>query len=152
MKLGFTPTVRSDRIVGLVVETEVSEIVSALGQLSVRRANTSVELPAGSTLAIGGLLQDTLRQQINRLPVLGDIPILGALFRSRDYQRSQTELVILVTPYLAHPGPSPELPTDRFVAAGDAEAIFLGHMEKMYGVGSGGMRGGYDGSVGFVLD
>ena len=152
VKLNFTPSVRANGIIGLKLETEASEIVSAQGQLSTRRATTSVELPTGRTLVIGGLLQDSLRQQINRLPVLGDIPILGALFRSRDYQRSQTELLILVTPYLAHAGAAPELPTDRYVDASDAEAIFLGRMEAMYGVGSEGMRGGYDGQVGFVLD
>jgi pilus assembly protein CpaC len=97
-------------------------------------------------------MQDSVRQQINKLPGLGDIPILGALFRSRDFIHSRTELVILVTPYLAQPGPRPELPTDGMVVAGDAEAIFLGRMETMYGVGPGGMRGSYSGSVGFVLD
>lgn len=152
VKLGFTPTVRSDGIVGLAVNTEVSEIVSAAGQLSVRRANTSVELPVGSTLAIGGLLQDSIRQQISSLPGLGDIPILGALFRSRDYIHRQTELVILVTPYFAYAGSAPILPTDEMVIAGDAEAIFLGHVERLYGVGPAGMRGSYDGSIGFVLD
>lgn len=152
VRLGFTPTVRSDGIIGLEVETEVSEIVTPEGQLSTRRAQTSVELPVGKTLAIGGLLQDNIRQQINRLPLLGDIPILGTLFRSRDFLRSQTELVILVTPYLAYPGHQPELPTDRYVPASDAEGIFLGRMEAMYGVGPQGMRGSYSGSVGFVLD
>jgi pilus assembly protein CpaC len=152
VKLGFTPAVRSDGIIGLTVSTEVSEIVSALGQLTVRRANTTVELPTGTTLAIGGLLQDTVRQQINKMPGLGDIPILGALFRSRDFIQRKTELVILVTPYLAFPGDMPTVPTDNYVVAGDAEAIFLGHLEALYGVGEDGMRGGYDGSVGFVLD
>jgi pilus assembly protein CpaC len=151
--LGFTPTVRSNGVIGLVVNTEASELTSAEGALSVRRANTSVELPSGSTLAIGGLIQDSIRQQINRLPGLGDIPILGALFRSRDYVRARTELVILVTPYLAHPGKSPRLPTDDMVVAGDAEAIFLGRMEALYGVGGDdGLRGSYGGSIGFALD
>ena len=80
-----------------------------------------------------------MRQQINELPGLGDIPILGALFRSRDFIRSQTELVILVTPYLAEAGSVP--PTCRptaTVIASDAEAIFLGQMEKIYGVGDDG--------------
>ena len=95
----------------------------------------------------------SVRQQINKLPGLGDIPILGALFRSRDFIHSQTELVILVTPYLAQPNHGqPALPTDDMVIASDAEAIFLGRMETMYGVGPGGMRGSYNGSVGFVLD
>ena len=152
VKLGFTPTVRSNGTIGLEVSTEVSEIVSQLGQLSVRRANTTVELSAGATLAIGGLLQESTRQQITKMPFLGDVPILGALFRSRDYVRSRTELLVLVTPYLAQPGPAPELPTDRITFAGDAEAVFLGHIESMYAVGSGGMRGGYKGSVGFEFD
>lgn len=160
-QLKFTPTVRSNGIIGLVVDTSVSEPTTeggfTAGNLTIpatkeRQARTSVELGAGQTLVIGGLLQDTMRQQINRLPVLGDIPILGTLFRSRDYIHSKTELIILVTPYLAHPTQTPTLPTDRYVDAGDAEAIFLGKMESIYGVGPDGMRGSYDGAVGFVLD
>lgn len=149
--LKFTPIVRSDGIIGLTLETSVSEPTTD-GGFKKRNAKTSVELAAGETLSIAGLMQDSVRQQINKLPGLGDIPILGALFRSRDFIHSQTELVILVTPYLAQPGAMPELPTDGMVVASDAEAIFLGRMEKMYGVGPGGMRGSYSGSVGFVLD
>ena len=118
-----------------------------------RTAKTSVEIGTGQTLAIGGLIEEKTRTQIHRLPGLGDIPILGALFRSRDFIRSQSELVILVTPYLAQPtSKQPELPTDRMQFANDAEAIFLGHIETMYGVGPAGTRGSYDGSVGFLLD
>ena len=91
------------------------------------------------------------KHQISQLPGLGDIPILGALFRSRDYIHDQTELVIMVTPVLAQLG-RPDLPNDNYNIAGDAEAIFLGHLEKQYGVGNDGMRGSYQGSVGFVLD
>lgn len=161
VRLKFTPTVKSNGIIGLVVDTSVSEPTTEGGfnidgvtipATKNRQAKTTVELQAGETLAIGGLMQDSVRQQINKLPGLGDIPILGALFRSRDFIHSQTELVILVTPYLAQPGPMPGLPTDTMVVAGDAEAIFLGRMETMYGVGPSGMRGSYRGSVGFVLD
>jgi pilus assembly protein CpaC len=153
VQLDFTPVVRSDGIIGLEVGTEVSEVITAAGQLNVRRANTSVELPSGSTLAIGGLIQDSTRQQISKLPGLGDIPVLGALFRSRDFIHSRTELVILVTPYLVEPrGHAPRLPTDDMVISSDAEAIFLGRMEALYGVGEDGMRGSYDGSIGFALD
>lgn len=161
VRLKFTPTVKSNGIIGLAVDTSVSEPTTeggfAVAGVTIpatknRQAKTTVELAAGETLAIGGLMQDSVRQQINKLPGLGDIPILGALFRSRDFIRSQTELVILVTPYLAQPGPMPGLPTDSVNVAGDAEAIFLGRMETMYGVGPGGMRGSYSGSVGFVLD
>jgi pilus assembly protein CpaC len=164
VNLKFTPTVKSNGIIGLTVDTSVSEPTTqgsvTVGGLTIpatknRQAKTSVELPTGTTLAIGGLIQDQLRQQINRFPGLGDIPIIGALFRSRDFIHSQTELVILVTPYLAQATTAPPpLPTDDYVAASDAEAIFLGRMEKLYSVGHGpgGMRGGYQGSVGFVLD
>jgi pilus assembly protein CpaC len=161
VKLGFTPVVKSNGKIGLTVDTEVSELTTeggfSVGGFTIpatkkRQATTSVELPAGQTLAIAGMLQDTIRQQINQLPGLGNIPILGALFRSRDFIHSQTELIILVTPYYAEPAYDVEKPTDNMQVAGDAEAIFLGHLEKMYGVGNDGMRGSYNGSVGFVLD
>lgn len=162
VKLNFTPTVRSNGIVGLVVDTSVSELTTEGGintaQVTIpatreRRASTSVELPTGATLAIGGLIEDRVRQQINSLPGLGNIPILGALFRSRDFVHSQTELVILVTPVIVHPSyATPELPTDTYIPASDAEGIFLGRMQSLYGV-SGGYGGGqFRGSVGFVLD
>jgi len=162
VSLNFTPTIKSNGSIGLVVDTTSSEL-SAEGSITVgsstlpgikkRTAKTSVEIGAGQTLAIGGLIEEKTRTQIHRLPGLGDIPILGSLFRSRDFIRSQSELVILVTPYLAKPtNKKPELPTDRMQFANDAEAIFLGHIETMYGVGPAGTRGSYDGSVGFLLD
>jgi pilus assembly protein CpaC len=149
--LNFTPTVKSNGNIQLLVDTAVKEPAGG-GGVTNRSAKTTVEIPAGQTLAIAGMLQDTVRQQINQLPGLGNIPILGALFRSRDFIHSQTELVILVTPYMTEPSYDQSKPTDNMVVAGDAEAIFLGHMEKMYGVGDDGMRGTYNGSVGFVLD
>jgi pilus assembly protein CpaC len=162
VNLKFTPTVKSNGMIGLAVDTSVSALTTeggiSAGGITIpatrnRQAKTTVELPAGTTLAIAGMLQDDVRQQINALPGLGDIPILGALFRSRDFIHSQTELVILVTPYMARTGgPDTHKPTDSMQIAGDAEAIFLGRMEKMYGVGDDGMRGSYSGSVGFVLD
>jgi pilus assembly protein CpaC len=162
ISLTFTPTIKSNGNIGLVVETSSSEL-SAEGSITVgnstlpgikkRQAKTSVEIGTGKTLAIGGLIEEKTRTQIHRLPGLGDIPILGTLFRSRDFIRSQSELVILVTPYLAKASNhEPELPTDRLQFANDAEAIFLGRIETMYGVGPSGTRGSYDGSVGFLLD
>ncbi|MET3926893.1 type II and III secretion system protein family protein [Devosia sp. 2618] len=154
VELSFTPVVKSNGTIAITIDTSVSDPQSD-GSLTRRQANTSVELAAGTTLAIGGLLQETSRQQINQMPGLGNIPILGALFRSRDFQTQQTELVILVTPYLVNPSPvnSIEVPTDRSAVASDAEGIFLGRLENIYGVGStGAMRGGFSGSVGFVLD
>lgn len=161
VKLSFTPTVRSNGMIALQIDTSVSELTTEgginTGLVTIpatreRRASTSVELPTGSTLAIAGLIEDRVRQQVNQLPGLGNIPILGALFRSRDFVHSQTELLILVTPMIAQPshGPLP-LPTDTMTIATDAEAIFLGRMEALYGVG-GGAGGDFRGSVGFVLD
>ena len=154
VELSFTPVVKSNGLISLAVDTSVSDPQSD-GSLTRRQAGTSVELGSGTTIAIGGLLQETSRQNINQLPGLGNIPILGALFRSRDFQTQQTELVILVTPYLVSPSPvnSIPVPTDKTSVATDAESIFLGRLENMYGVaGSGEMRGSFSGSVGFVLD
>ncbi|MDB5622835.1 MAG: hypothetical protein JWR39_1398 [Devosia sp.] len=152
--LSFTPTVKSNGSIGLVVDTGVSDVVPGTFNLTTRQSKTSVELSAGTTLAIGGLLEERSAQVINQLPGLGNIPILGALFRSREFRTQETELVILVTPYLVQPTHGPiAVPTDRSGPASDAEAVFLGKMEKMYGVGGGAeMRGGFSGSVGFVLD
>jgi len=159
--LKFTPTVKSNGIIGLVVDTKVSEPTTeggfAAGGITIpatkeRQAKTSVQLQSGATLAIAGLIEDKVRQQFNALPGIEKLPILGALFRSRDFVHSQTELLILVTPVLASVGAPEQLPTDKLVFAGDAEAIFLGHMEKLYGVGNGVGSASLHGSVGFVLD
>ncbi|HTJ58333.1 MAG TPA: type II and III secretion system protein family protein [Devosiaceae bacterium] len=160
--LKFTPTVMSDGIIGILVDSSVSEPTTdgsvTVGGLTIpatknREAKTAVQLPPGSTLSIAGLFQEEERQQINALPGISNIPILGALFRSRDFIRQQTELVILVTPYLVSPGAPPTLPTEGVVAAGDAEANFLGHMQKLYGVGTPkAPPGPYNGSIGFALE
>ncbi len=162
VKLDFTPVVKSNGIIGLTIDSSVSDIDNTfavtVGNASIpgisnRETKTVVEVPVGSTLSIGGMFQDTLRQQISQMPGVGNIPILGALFRSRDFIHEQTELVILVTPYLVTPGAAPALPTDGVVATGDAEANFLGHMEKLYGVGNPDTAaGGYRGSIGFALE
>ena len=161
VKLKFTPTIKSGGTIGLVIDTSVSEPTTeggfTVGGITIpatktRQAKTVVELGVGQTLSIGGMIQDSTRQQINRLPGLGDIPILGTLFRSRDFIHSRTELVVLVTPYFAAPGDRQAIPTDNLTFASDAEAMFLGHMESMYGVGPSGTRGSYDGQVGFLLD
>lgn len=160
VELKFTPTVKSNGIIGMNVSTKVSEPTTEGGfnaggvtipATKERQATTSVELMSGSTLAIAGLIEDKVRTQINELPGISKLPILGALFRSRDFIHSQTELLILVTPVLARVGGPIELPTDKLVFAGDAEAMFLGRIEKLYGVGNP-TGGQYQGSIGFVLD
>lgn len=152
IQLAFEPTVRSNGVIGLMIDTEVSE-PQLNNTLNTRRASTSVELGNGQTLAIAGLIEERMRREINQLPGLGNIPILGALFRSHEYRTEQTELVILVTPVVVQPSyAQPQLPTDTYVPASDAEAIFLGRMENLYGVGGGHGGGQFRGSVGFVLD
>lgn len=151
VELKFTPTVTSNGIIRLNVETKVSEPSANLG-ISERVAKTSVELRSGSTLAIAGLIEDNSRQQFNELPGISRLPILGALFRSRDFVHKQTELLIMVTPVLIEPDGPIDLPTDRFEFASDADAIFLGRMEKLYGVGGDMSSTKYQGSIGFVLD
>jgi pilus assembly protein CpaC len=152
VQLEFTPTIKSNGAIQLEVKSTVSE-PAGQGALNTRDVSTTVELGVGQTLSIGGMLSERSRQDIRRLPGLGDIPILGALFRSREYTSDRTELIFLVTPYYARAKTEmPILPTDDIHFAGDAEAIFLGHIETIYGVGPDGMRGSYDGSVGFLLD
>jgi pilus assembly protein CpaC len=155
IELNFTPTVRSNGNVSLQLETGVSEVQAGSYSLSRRDVKTSVELPPGTTLAVGGLLDERSSRSIDQLPGLGNIPILGALFRSNEYRSQQTELVVLVTPYLvqpSQPGTIP-VPTDEHLIANDSEAFFLGALESRYGVGATGeFRGSFSGSVGFALD
>lgn len=155
IQLAFTPTVKSNGVISVAIDTGVSETQAGTYNLTTRDVKTTVELTAGSTIAIGGLLSQNSSQAVEQFPGLGDIPILGALFRSRDYLSQETELVILVTPYLVAPSVANSIPvpTDFSRSATDAEAIFLGKLEHLYGVaGTGEMRGSISGSVGFVLD
>ena len=103
----------------------------------VRKAETTVELPSGGALAMAGLLSDQTRQSVEGVPELKNIPVLGALFRSRDYQRSETELVILVTPYMVNPVETSELtrPDKGFAPAAQLQSMFLGHLNRVYGGG-----------------
>lgn len=110
--LDFTPTVLGPDRISLNVRPEVSELSEAnsiqigglrIPGLSVRRVETTVELASGQSLAIGGLLQDNVRDIVSRLPGLGDVPVLGRLFSSSDYRNNKSELVIIVTPYVVQP-------------------------------------------------
>jgi pilus assembly protein CpaC len=102
--------------------------------LSVRRAETTVELPSGGSFAIAGLMQHQTKQVIDGFPGLKDMPVLGALFRSRDYQDDQTELVVLVSAYLVTPTTESAFaaPTDGFVAPTDPETLLLGRLNTVY--------------------
>ena len=131
VSLGFTPTVLGDKVISLVVEPEVSSIdpsasitVNGLNVpgLQTRRASTTVELRDGESFAIAGLLRQDFQNTVRQIPLLGSIPILGALFRSTNFQKGQTELLIVVTPRLVAPLKPGQvrLPTDRI---GDPAAI-----------------------------
>jgi len=144
--LGFTPVVLSEGRISLNISTEVSEpttegsfetggVSSDILGLRIRRANTVVELPAGGSLVIAGLIREETRQALDGTPGLKDIPGVGALFRSRDDLTTQTELVVIVTPYLVDPTHPDNLqtPLDNFVASNDADALLLGRLNKVYG-------------------
>ncbi len=163
VSLNFTPVVLSEGRISMRVATEVTEIdvgtSRSIGSIQVpgflvRKADTTVEVPSGGSMMTAGLIQQTSRQAINGLPGLMNLPILGALFRSRDYQRSESELVIIVTPYIARPVDPRQLarPDDGFVDAHDAQAILLGRLNKIYGAGSPAAGQGYRGRVGFIAD
>jgi len=140
VQLEFTPTVLNDGKIAVKVHPTVSELDNTFGQsfvlpggyvvpgLRTREMNTHVEVNDGQTFAIAGLLSDTSRTIIKKFPVLGDIPVLGALFRSNEYQKNQTELVALVTPHLVKPMPpgAARLPTDKWIDPTDVDFYLLG--------------------------
>jgi pilus assembly protein CpaC len=143
VRLEFTPTILNDGRISLKVAPEVSELNFAdgvaIGQagirvpaLNTRRTQTTVELASGQSFAIAGLLQNTTNHDISKLPGLGDLPVLGALFRSDSYRRGETELTVVITPYLVRPSESKDmaLPTDGLTAPNDIERILFG---RMYG-------------------
>lgn len=122
---------------------------------TVRRAETTVELPSGGSLVLGGLLQENMLQTVNGLPFLRDVPVLGQLFRSREYQNSETELVIIATPYLVDPTHESKLadPSKGFVAASDMQSIITGKIVATYGLASAGIEEKtLQGPIGFILD
>ena len=136
ISLSFRPTIVGSRI-SLHVRPEVSQLSTAgavdfagfnIPALTTRRAETVVELGSGQSFAIAGLLQSNATQDISKLPGLGDVPVLGALFRSDRFRRQESELVIIVTPYIVRPVPAQQMaaPTDGYVAPHDAERLFLG--------------------------
>lgn len=137
VSLSFTPTVLGDKTINLVVEPEVSAIDPAasftVGNISVpglrtRRANTTLELRDGESFAIAGLLSKDFQTTVDQVPLLGSIPILGALFRSTNFKKGETELLIVVTPHLVAPirPDQVRLPTDRVKDPSEAETFLLG--------------------------
>lgn len=164
--LGFTPVVLSEGRISLRISTEVSEITSenafvssgtngiTIPGLRVRRAETTVELPSGGSIVMAGLLQQQMKQNIDGVPGLKNIPVLGSLFQSRDYQNGETELVVIVTPYLVDPVNPQKLvtPVDNWAPATDEETVLLSRMNAVYGSKGGhGVKGDVKGPVGFIV-
>jgi pilus assembly protein CpaC len=140
VSLNFTPTVLANGRIALHVAPEVSELAPQQGVqisgvtvpgITTRRADTTVELGSGQTFAIAGLLQNQTQQQLQAYPWIGNIPIVGALFRSTAFQRGETELIILITPYMVAPVSSATALTsgvDGFRAPGDQDRVLNGAM------------------------
>lgn len=156
VSLGFTPTVLSSGRISLRIQTRVSEpVANATGGAEFRKrdAETVVELPSGGSIALAGLLQDEIQQNMSGTPVASKVPVLGALFRQKRYERNETELVIIATPYLVRPVARNELsrPDDNFQPASDAESVFLGRVNKIYGRKEASPPPApYQGNVGFI--
>ena len=131
--LKFTPTVLEDGLINLRVAPEVSELISAPGvtpQFTVRRVSTTVQLRDGQSFAIAGLMKNNVTETIKRFPILGDIPILGALFRSSSFQNDKTELLFVITPRLVKPlPPNYALPTDNFNPPSKSDFFLNGKLE-----------------------
>jgi pilus assembly protein CpaC len=173
ISLNFTPVVLTEGRISLRVMTEVSELSNdnsitlsqsvtastvnsvTIPSIKTRRAETTLEIPSGGSMAMAGLIQEQTKQAINGLPGLAQVPVLGSLFRSRDYINSQTELMVLVTPYIVRAVAQKDLsrPDDGFAAASDPQADLLGSINRIYGVpGRVEPARNYRGTYGFITD
>lgn len=162
--LEFLPVVLADGRISIKVMTEVSELAAGYntgGQLSnipplqglrVRRADSTLELPSGGSMVLGGLIRDEIRQQMEGIPGLMNLPILGNLFRSRDFKREQTELAIFVTPYIVKPVAPKQLtrPDEGLAIASDAQNLFLGQLTRRRAGGT--VPGSHNGHIGFIYE
>ncbi|MDR3469158.1 MAG: type II and III secretion system protein family protein [Xanthobacteraceae bacterium] len=173
ISLNFTPVVLSEGRISLRVMTEVSEIsidnsitltqavtASSVNSVTVpsiktRRAETTLEIPSGGSMALAGLIQEQTKQAINGLPGLAELPVLGTLFRSRDYVNHETELMVLVTPLIVRSVAQRELsrPDDGFADAADIQTVLLGSINRIYGAPVRGNQAEvYTGNFGFITD
>lgn len=173
ISLNFTPVVLTEGRISLRVMTEVSELsndnsitlsqaVSAtstnsltIPSIKTRRAETTLEIPSGGSMAMAGLIAEQTKQAVNGLPGLTQLPVLGALFRSRDYVNNQTELMVLVTPYVVRAVAQKDLsrPDDGFASTSDPQADLLGSINRIYGVPGRAEPGrNYRGTYGFITD
>ncbi|MEO6947630.1 MAG: type II and III secretion system protein family protein [Nitrobacter sp.] len=164
ISLGFTPVVLSEGRISLRVATEVSELSqetsisiggTTIPGLKTRRADTTLEIPSGGSMVMAGLIKQQTKQSISGLPGVSQIPVLGTLFRSRDYVNNNTELMILVTPYVVRAVAQKDLsrPDDGFADASDPQADLLGSINRIYGApGRVEPARHYRGTYGFITD
>lgn len=173
VSLVFTPIVLSEGRISLRVMTEVSDLSPensmtlsvpngtplTIPSISTRRAETTVEIPSGGSLALAGMIQEQTKQQINGLPGLMQLPILGTLFRSRDYTNHQSELMVIVTPYVVRAVAQKMLsrPDDGYADPNDPSTALLGNLNRIYGSATQtpvqpDQRANYRGKYGFILD
>ncbi|KRR01353.1 secretin [Bradyrhizobium jicamae] len=173
ISLNFTPVVMTEGRISLRVMTEVSELSNdnsitltqalnnnstnslTIPSIKTRRAETTLEIPSGGAMAMAGLIAEQTKQAINGLPGLAQLPILGSLFRSRDYVNNQTELMVLVTPYVVRAVAQKDLsrPDDGFASASDPQTDLLGSINRIYGVpGRVEKARNYRGTYGFITD
>lgn len=157
--LAFTPKVLSEGRIELKVATSVSELDAANSTansraLSTRNAETTLELPSGGSMMLAGLIKDVTANAVKGTPGLMKLPVLGALFRSRDFQTQQTEMVVLVTPYIVNPVAEKRLatPGDRFAAPTDGQSLLWGKLNKTYGTAGKNQNGVYHGTVGYIIE
>jgi pilus assembly protein CpaC len=166
ISLNFTPVVLAEGRISLRVMTEVSEVSlenaltggaggTTIPSIKTRRAETTLEIPSGGSIAMAGLIQEQTKQAVNGLPGIDEVPIFGQLFRSQDYVNHQTELMVIVTPYIVRAVAQKELsrPDDGFAPATDSQSALLGQINRIYGVAA---RvepvGNYQPNFGFIID
>jgi pilus assembly protein CpaC len=166
ISLNFTPVVLSEGRISLRVMTEVSEVSTenaltggqngtTIPSIKTRRAETTLEIPSGGSMAMAGLIQEQTKQAVNGLPGLDQLPVLGALFRSQDFINNQTELMVLVTPYVVRAVAQKELsrPDDGFAPASDSQSTLLARINRIYGlVAHVDSIGAPQGNFGFIID
>jgi pilus assembly protein CpaC len=166
ISLNFTPVVLTEGRISLRVMTEVSEVSAensltggangtTIPSIKTRRAETTLEIPSGGSIAMAGLIQEQTKQAVNGMPGIDSLPIFGALFRSQDFINNQTELMVIVTPYVVRAVAQKDLsrPDDGFAPASDSQSALLAQMSRIYGVAA---RvepvGVYRGNFGFIID
>jgi pilus assembly protein CpaC len=166
ISLNFTPVVLTEGRISLRVMTEVSEVSAenaltggaggtTIPSIKTRRAETTLEIPSGGSMAMAGLIQEQTKQAVNGLPGIDQLPVLGALFRSQDFVNNQTELMVLVTPYVVRAVAQKELsrPDDGFAPASDSQSTLLAQINRIYGISAHiEPTGSYQPNFGFIID